>query len=426
MRTILPADIYKVYRKGIILEDKKQILTLLYQPIIGIDAISLYLTLLNDINNNLVESDNLTHHHLMTNMQLNLDFILKAREKLEAIGLMKTYCKEDNINSYLYVLYSPITANEFLNHPILNVVLYNNVGKLEYENIVSKFRTNRLNIKDYIDITCSFDDVFATVNGYSFENKDIINDKTRKLEIDSNIDINLIISAIPRRMTSDKCFNKESVNLIINLAYLYKIDNLNMQGLVRNSINEKGMIDGKELRNLCRNFYQFENNGKLPTLIYSKQPDHLKEPIGNNSSISKMIYTFENVSPYDFLKKSYNDAEPTMRDKKIIENLIIEQKLNPGVVNVLIDYVLKTNNKKLNKDFIEAIAGQWKRLNIETVNEAMEICRKEHKKVQKNIVKNTKVEKKDNLVKVPDWFNKESDINIENLNEFDEVLKEFE
>ena len=426
MRTIVPADIYKVYKKGIVLEDKKQVLTLLYQPIIGIDAVSLYLTLLNDINNNLVESDNLTHHHLMTNMQLNLDLIQKAREKLEAIGLMKTYYKEDNINSYLYVLYSPISANEFLNHPILNVVLYNNVGKMEYENIVSKFRASRLNIKDYIDITCSFDDVFTSVNGYSFENKDIINDKTRKIEIDSNIDINLIISGIPRRMTCDKCFNKESVNLIINLAYLYKIDNLNMQGLVRNSINEKGMIDGKELRNLCRNFYQFENNGKLPTLIYNKQPDHLKEPVGNNSSISKMIYTFENVSPYDFLKSSYNNAEPTMRDKKIIENLIIEQQLNPGVVNVLIDYVLKTNNKKLNKDFIETIAGQWKRLNIETVNEAMEVCRKEHKRVQKNIVKNIKIDKKDELVKVPDWFNKDSDINIENLNEFDEVLKEFD
>ena len=426
MRTILPADIYKVYKKGIILEDKKKVLTILYQPIIGIDAISLYLTLINDINSNLSESDNLTHHHLMTNMQFNLDLIQKAREKLEAIGLMKTYYKEDNINSYLYVLYSPISANEFLNHPILNVVLYNNVGKMEYENIVSKFKTNRLNIKDYIDITCSFDDVFSSVNGYSFENKDIISDKTRKIEIDSNIDINLIISGIPRRMTCDKCFNKESVNLIINLAYLYKIDNLNMQGLVRNSINEKGMIDCKELRNLCRNFYQFENNGKLPTLIYNKQPDHLKEPFGNNSSISKMIYTFENVSPYDFLKNSYNNAEPTMRDKKIIENLIIDQQLNPGVVNVLIDYVLKTNNKKLNKDFIETIAGQWKRLNIETVNEAMEVCRKEHKRVQRNIVKNVKNEKKDDLVKVPDWFNKENDINIENLNEFDEVLKEFD
>lgn len=425
MRTILPADIYQVYRKGIILEDKKRVLTMLYQPIIGITAVSLYLTLLNDINENSVESTNLTHHHLMTNMQLNLELVAKAREKLEAIGLMKTYYKEDNINHYLYVLYSPISANEFLNHPILNVVLYNNVGKMEYENIVSKFRVNRLNTKDYVDITCSFDDVFTSVNGYSFENKDIESDKTRKIEIDSNIDINLIISGIPRRMTSDKCFNKESVNLIINLAYLYKIDNLNMQGLVRNSINEKGLIDSKELRNLCRNFYKFENNGKLPTLIYNKQPDHLKEPFGNNSSLAKMIYTFENVSPYDLLKNSYNNAEPTMRDKRIVESLIIDQQLNPGVVNVLIDYVLKTNNKKLNKEFIETIAGQWKRLNIETVNEAMEICRKEHKKLGKNIPKTTKNNHNEE-VKVPDWFDKESHANTSNLDEFDDVLKEFD
>lgn len=426
MKTILPADVYKVYRKCLIMEDKKQVLTLLYQPIIGITAVSLYLNLLNDIGYSLSESDTLTHHHLMTNMQLNLDAIEKARQKLEAIGLMKTYYREDKINSFIYVLYSPISANEFLNHPILNVVLYNNVGKMEYENIVEKFRVSRINIKDYKEITCSFDDVFTAVNGYSLENKDIVTDKTRKIEINSNIDINLIISAIPRRMTSDKCFNKETVNLIINLAYLYKIDNLNMQGLVRNAINEKGMIDGKELRNLCRNFYQFENNGKLPTLIYNKQPEHLKEPVGNNSSLAKMIYTFENISPYDFLKNSYNNAEPTMRDKKIVENLIIDQQLNPGVVNVLIDYVLKTNNKKLNKEFIETIAGQWKRLSIETVSEAMDICRKEHKKVQKSINKIKKNVGKEYTSNVPDWFNKDNDANIENLNEFDDVLKGFD
>lgn len=426
MKTILPADVYKVYRKCLIMEDKKQVLTLLYQPIIGITAVSLYLNLLNDIGYSLSESDTLTHHHLMTNMQLNLDAIEKARQKLEAIGLMKTYYREDKINSFIYVLYSPISANEFLNHPILNVVLYNNVGKMEYENIVEKFRVSRINIKDYKEITCSFDDVFTAVNGYSLENKDIVTDKTRKIEINSNIDINLIISAIPRRMTSDKCFNKETVNLIINLAYLYKIDNLNMQGLVRNAINEKGMIDGKELRNLCRNFYQFENNGKLPTLIYNKQPEHLKEPVGNNSSLAKMIYTFENISPYDFLKNSYNNAEPTMRDKKIVENLIIDQQLNPGVVNVLIDYVLKTNNKKLNKEFIETIAGQWKRLSIETVSEAMDICRKEHKKAQKSINKIKKNVGKEYTSNVPDWFNKDNDANIENLNEFDDVLKGFD
>ena len=422
MRSILPADTYKVFNKAFIENKEKDILVSLYQPIIGVTAINLYLTLTNDLGDDKIESEFLSHQHLMGLMLVNLNTIEDARKKLEAIGLLKTYFRQDTVNNYIYVLYAPLSAMEFLNHPILNVVLYNNLGKIEYEKLISKYKTRKVNVKDYQDITTSFDNVFTSVNGYAFENPDIVSDKTRKIEIKSNIDINLIVSGIPNRMTNPKCFNKETVDLIIYLAYIYKIDNLNMQGLVRNAINEKGMIDKEELRETARNFYQFENNGKLPTLIYNKQPEYLKEIEGSNSNIAKMIYTFENVSPYEFLKSSYNNAEPTNRDKKMIESLMIDQKLPPGVVNVLIDYVLKTNNKKLSKEYIEAIAGQWKRLNIETVKEAMDICRKEHKKINKTVYKKTEIKDKENL---PEWFDKEQKENKENIEEIEELLKDF-
>ena len=423
MKSILPADTYKVFNRAFIENRLKDVIVTLYQPIIGVMAVNLYLTLTNDLSSDLIESPTLSHQHLMGLMGVNLDRIVEARKKLEAVGLMKTFYREDEINNYIYVLYAPLSANEFLNHPILNVVLYNNLGKVEYDNIVNKYRTKKIVTKDFIDITTSFDQVFTSVNGYTSFNDDIIDEKTRKIEIQSNIDINLIISGIPKGMVNAKCFNKEIVDLIINLAYIYKIDNLNMQALVRNSINERGMIDKDNLRKTCRDFYQFENNGKLPTVIYNKQPEYLKEPEGNTSNIAKMIYTFENTSPYEFLKSCYNDAEPTSRDKKIIENLMIDQKLSPGVVNVLIDYVLRINNKKLNKDYIETIAGQWKRLNIETVKEAMEICRKEHKKVKKPLLIK-KVKEQD--VKLPEWFDKKIEKDSNKLDELEEVLKDFE
>ena len=65
-----------------------------------------------------------THHHLMSTMQIKLENLVIAREKLEAVGLLKTYLKKDAVNNYVYVLYSPMSAADFLNHPILNVVLY--------------------------------------------------------------------------------------------------------------------------------------------------------------------------------------------------------------------------------------------------------------------------------------------------------------
>ena len=201
-----------------------------------------------------------------------------------------------------------------------------------------------------------------------------------------------------------------------------------MQGLVRNSLNERGLIDKNELRKSARNHFQFENNGKLPTLIYNKQPEYLKTPLGSDSKLAKVIYMFENTTPYDFLRKSYGNVEPTNRDKKLIENLMQEQKLNPGVINVLIDYVLKINNKKLNKNYVEAIVGQWKRLGVETVVDAMEVCKKEHKKLKKTIFKNdyNKVNARVETNDLPVWFDKEIKKEDNDLEELNEVLKEFE
>ena len=423
MRTILPADTYTVFNRSFLTPRGKDVIVSLYQPIIGLSAVSLYLTLYNDLESSEVESVSYTHHHLMSIMMTNLKTIEEARKKLEAIGLLKTFYKEDATNNYIYILYAPLTASEFLNHPILNVVLYNNVGKVEYENIVSKYKKKKINVKEYQDITTSFDDVYTSVNGYSIDNSDIIEEKTRKIEINSNIDLNLIISGIPKNMVNERCFNKETMDLIIYLAYLYKRDNLNMQGLVRNSLNEKGMIASTELRKLCRNFYQFENNGKLPTLIYNTQPEHLREPVGDKSDLAKLIYTFENVSPITFLKSQYNGAEPTERDKRLIEDLMLNQKLMPGVVNVLIDYVLKTNNMKLNRNYIETIAGQWKRKDIDTVKEAIIECRKEHKRNKKQLpVSNTKKQKE---IEEPFWLNKKIEVNTENSSELEALLKDF-
>ena len=102
---ILPADTYVVVNKSIINNEDRLILNMLYQPIIGPLPIILYFSLWADLDKSEIMSIEYTHHHLVTNMHLTIDEIIEARQKLEAIGLLRTFFKESSINNYLYELY---------------------------------------------------------------------------------------------------------------------------------------------------------------------------------------------------------------------------------------------------------------------------------------------------------------------------------
>lgn len=428
-QNISPADTYVVVNKSIITSEDKNLLTMLYQPIIGPLPIMLYFSLWSDLDKTEIMSTEYTHHHLVANMQMSLKEIVEARQKLEAIGLLKTFFKEENINNYIYQLYSPIKANDFFNHPILNVVLYNNLGKKEYEKLKSYFKTPRINTSSYQDITASFSEIFTSVPLTSYEvlNDDIRKRNMLKLNINTNFDFNFLAESLPKSLDQSKIFTKEIKELILQLSFLYELDATKMQDIIPICLTERGTINKEELRKTCRNYYQFDNHGLLPSVVYNSQPEYLKEPTGDTSKRAKMIYTFESISPYELLKSKNNGSEPTARDLRLAEDLIINYGLNPGVVNVLIDYILKTNNNRLTRNLAETIAGQWKRLNIETVDDAMHLAEKEHKKYKKTTsTKTTKVIKEE---KIPDWFNKtieKKEATADQKAQMEELLKKYQ
>ena len=259
-------------------------------------------------------------------------------------------------------------------------------------------------------LTLKFSEVFQSTSLKPFEVLDEVKTKeTSSILFEEQIDFDLLASSIPKDMVHEKFLNENTKNLINALAFTYHIDTIAMQNLVRDSLNVKGLIDKVTLRKLCRNFYQFEEGGKLPTLIYRNQPDFLKKPEGDTSKWAKMVYTFENMTPYAYLASRYKSGKPTKRDLQLIEDLMVEQKLNPGVVNVLVAYCLSVNNERLSKSYIETIAGQIKRLHIETVEDAMRLTEKEHKKRRKASLKTTKKPSKKEEP-LPEWFGKEQEL----------------
>ena len=228
---------------------------------------------------------------------------------------------------------------------------------------------------------------------------------------------------MPKNIDTARVFTKEIKELIINLSYIYDIDAIKMSSIIKGCFNEKGTINKDDLRKSSRNFYQFNNGGILPTIIDCSQPEYLRKPIGDTSNRAKMIYTFETISPREFLIKMNNGNDPTRRDLKLVEDLLVDYKLKPGVVNVLIDYILNVNKRKLTRGLVELLAGEWQRLGIETVEDAMNRAEKEHKKRKNKIIKS---EGKD--MKTPEWFDKEiskSSVSDGEENQLEELLKEY-
>ena len=426
-RALLPADTYTVICRTILTDFERKTIITLYEPIIGPNAVSLYFTLWQDAERkDAYESYN--HHHLMTSLKLGQEPLVSARRALESMGLVRSYLKETDICDYIYELYSPLTPYEFFNHPIFNVVLYNNIGQVEYDNLSKYYKKQPTTPKDYLEITSTINDTFKSVSMAVLQNEiDTVDTNSIGPNISNEyIDFELLISSLPKNTISEKVFNKRTKHLINSLAFVYDLDTLKMSELIRMVINENGLIDKDTLRINARKYYQFNNSGSLPTLIYRTQPDHLKSPEGNMSNRGKMVYIFENTSPFDFLRSKYHGTEPTSKDLQLLEYLAVDLELNPGVINVLIDYVLKINNNKLTRGFVETIAGQWKRLNIQTVEKAMQTAEKEHKKTNSKVT--LKQTSKKSETPTPIWFDKNQEseeISAEAKKELDDMLKEF-
>lgn len=419
--TLLPADNYVVVNKTILTDNDKVNLINLYEPIVGPLAISLYLTLWSDLDRTLTFSDSYNHHHLMTLLKSNLNDIKEARSALEALGLIKTYYKEgDNINYYIYELYSPISAYEFFNHPILNIVLYNNLGVNEYNNLIKSYKKVNFKYDDYKDISSKLNDTFKSSAYNNFNNENIKNKNSNKPKLDNLIDFDVLKESIPNKVLGNNAFNKKTRELINNLAFIYNLDTLKVSEILRLTIDENGLINKDLFIKEVRKYYEYNNGGSLPTIIYRTQPEHLKSPEGDLSSAGKMVYIFENTTPYDFLKSKYKNNNPTPRDLKLLEYLALELNMPPAVINVLIDYVLRISDNKLNKAYVETIAGQWTRLGIKTAREAMNQAKKEYKKKPKKEINKS--------FKLPTWFdNEQKDINVseEEKKEIEALLKEF-
>ncbi|MGK9317256.1 hypothetical protein QQF92_06335 [Melissococcus plutonius] len=159
---IQPKTIFQTIINTPLTDQDKEVLMFLYQPIIGANALCLYLTLLSEINSTTGQSDSLFHVDIITTTDMGIKQIMQARKKLEGIGLLDTFVKEDielGFN-YIYQLNHPETAIRFFKDEILSITLLNVVGQRKFNKLFEQFQPKEINLAGYENISADFKEIY--------------------------------------------------------------------------------------------------------------------------------------------------------------------------------------------------------------------------------------------------------------------------
>lgn len=357
------------------------VLSLLYQPLIGHDALLLY-----ELFHSLAMGNRSVKNHLLVQKlsSLSMELIEKNRIILEKYMLMKTYYIGTE-NRYIYHMALPMDGVSFLRHEVFGRLYYKKVGKQAFEFAKQHFANNIIDKTQVQDISSSLEQVLADI--WRDKDEDIFNAVKPKKE-----------SILEEGMAL--MFNYE--RFLSGLSDLVFPQNQRTAANLR-LIGELATIHGiseKRMRELVGQCMDLSSN----TLNTAKLKQRTRK---EHSDI-----TYEsNADPYDmpsiiFLKNLQHGIEPNASDKNLIMILIRDYKLNQDVINVLLEYVLKQQQQKLSRAYVEKIASSWVRLNLDTHEKALT-----HIKNQEQKDKGQKRVNRD--MKLPKWYLEQQGTNEE-------------
>lgn len=158
-----PVQPFIVRHKGALSALQMQSLVQLYQPIIGMDAVNLYLLLFQQPVNEHKISTQKVHSSLFPYIAGSLGKIDEARLNLEAVGLIETYKQTTEGVIYPTLLYDmqyPLLIKEFIDNPLLSNALINQLSEVGFFEIVRQWEIAPIEIAEYEEVTVSFETVF--------------------------------------------------------------------------------------------------------------------------------------------------------------------------------------------------------------------------------------------------------------------------
>lgn len=412
-------DYLDVRLNSLIADYDTETLTNLYQPIIGYAALAVYFTLIAESKNQKVTSV-ISHNQILNRLQMAIGDYIEARKKLEGVGLLRTFLEETpNMKVYHYQVYAPKTPFGFFDDTLLFGMLIKAIG----DNDANRFKQiYQLSVSQDLgnDISSSFLEAYQPNFDDPAFNKALNGANAigrRHGKINSEFNYDLFFKALGEiSQITQEAFTKKDMKEIERLATLHGASEEEAANAVSNCFNPysgKGKhVDFDALLKL------FQEQTDYSYLLNKK----LKSSANVNSGktdLAKKINYMETTAPSKFLSDLQNGTTPAKSDLFIVNDMSKKFQLKNGVINVIVDYVLNTNNNILSRSLCEKISASIAREGITTAIDAMNYLANVNRKskTEKIVIKET-----ENPAKEEKKATKE----VQNLDNWDELLDDID
>ncbi|MCH4164561.1 MAG: DnaD domain protein [Lentilactobacillus diolivorans] len=376
MQKLTPDTKFLMINTSINTELDHNILTNLYLPIIGEQALVLYELLWSlslDDNNRLKLHK---HYELQSMLNMGTSEISDSRKRLEAVNLLASLVSKKAPESLVYALQKPLSATEFLKTDVLSILLLGKVGDDTYQQIVSRLVIPRPDLGEVTNVSASLLDVFQipknlikNIPGTVNDAKRAVNQNSQSVKMSqlepnrSSFDFELLLEMLDNSYV-DLISVKAARNLILSEHLLYGIDEIEMSKLIQRATNlSTDQLNEKQLKFLIANDFKQA----------SIKPQPVNKPVASESALSadnqrvnqktqQLIKICQTTAPMVFLEqiKKQKDGIVTEGEQRVLRDLINYRKFSNEVINMMVYTILVTEKQStLIKALTVTIADNW-------------------------------------------------------------------
>ncbi len=356
-----------IYKKSDLSIEDNNVLNLLYLPVMGVNATSLYM-IVNSLTCNLSKPFTTTINILKDLLNISLDDFLEAFDKLQAFALQEVYVKG---TSFIVTLNHPMTAKGFLQDSLFGNFLYSEVGETNFKLLQEKFEVMAPDLKSTINVTKTFNDVYK----YKPIARDIeitgkFKDRLYKNGANitnNNFDFELFKNGLSKSEQIPEINYQIFEKYINKTAFVYNFSEEDMRKVFKDSI-VKGEFNYNILSKKANSHYRNLTGMRTSTFVEVNKNQYQV----SNEDIGVVDY-FENASIYDILKTLSSNQEPESFDLATIERFYQDNDVSRGVLNALIVFAFRQTGGSLpHTNYLSKILGEWKRNDVKTFTEAVQ------------------------------------------------------